>query len=75
MNLYKGEEMKKKILISMIIGAVFAMADSTVVDYGDTTYGSSDTKVHYDTAGTTDAQSATSTNHPNNDLYPTDEER
>ncbi|WP_456453172.1 hypothetical protein [Hydrogenimonas sp.] len=67
--------MKKLFTITLITLGVFATADDSVVTYGGTTYGPSDTVVHYDTHGSDKEKSAIRANHPSDKLYPATEKK
>ena len=68
--------MKKILTMTLTAIGLFAVADETVVQYGETTYGPSDTVVHYDTQNSKSEEKSTiGVNHPADTLYPADEEK
>ena len=67
--------MKKLLSIAFFISALAATADDAVVTYDDTTYGPSDTIVHYDMPDTDKEKSAATDNRPNDELYSSNEEK
>ena len=68
--------MKKFLIIALSALGLLAAADETVVQYDTTTYGPSDTVVHYDTHSSDSGEKSTiGTNHPTDTLYPADEKK
>ena len=66
--------MKKLFTIALLITGVFATENDTV-QYAGTTYGPSDTTVHYDMRSNEKEKSTIRENHPNDKLYTSDDRK
>lgn len=72
--LIKEREMKKSLLAMAIFALASAAYAEDTVQYADTTYGPSDTVVHYDIDRHQEKNGMDKTNIPNSDIYPKTEE-
>ena len=71
----KETEMKKSLLAMAIFALASAAFAEDIVHYSDTTYGPSDTVVHYDTNRHQEKSGMDKTNIPNSDIYSQTEKR